>query len=142
MGGGSEDLYTLRSTSPLQKQSLMQLHGASCRFDSTIAGIHGSPSLEGSQPVDSGDGLPVSAEPGLTHDIIVSRTSVRPKACNQVTERWKGGGLESPPTNKLHMSTSGERKFSRSGHVELSEFIMTTKTIHGNSQFQKPSSLR
>ncbi|KAK6731108.1 hypothetical protein RB195_007525 [Necator americanus] len=24
----------------------------------------------------------------------------------------------------------------------LSEFIMTTKTIHGNSQFQKPSSLR
>ncbi|ETN78121.1 hypothetical protein NECAME_10570 [Necator americanus] len=24
----------------------------------------------------------------------------------------------------------------------LSEFIMTSKTIHGNSQFQKPSSLR
>ncbi|KAK6736388.1 hypothetical protein RB195_019209 [Necator americanus] len=52
--------------------------------------------------VDSGDGLPVSAEPGLTHDILVSRKSVWPKACNQVTGRCKGGGLESPPTNKLH----------------------------------------
>ncbi|ETN80180.1 hypothetical protein NECAME_09346, partial [Necator americanus] len=31
------------------------------------------------------DVLPVSAEPGLTHDIFVSRTSVRPKACNKVT---------------------------------------------------------
>ncbi|KAK6763249.1 hypothetical protein RB195_023819 [Necator americanus] len=61
--------------------------------------------------MDSGDGLSVSAEPGLTHDILVSRTSVRPKACNQVTWRCKGGGLESPPTNKLHMSTPGERKF-------------------------------
>ncbi|KAK6756790.1 hypothetical protein RB195_014923 [Necator americanus] len=57
------------------------------------------------------DGLPVSAEPGLTHDILVSRTS--PKACNQMTGRCKGGGLESPPTNKLHMSTPGERKFSQ-----------------------------
>ncbi|ETN79976.1 hypothetical protein NECAME_02453 [Necator americanus] len=36
------------------------------------------------------DGLPVSAEPGLTHDILVSRTSVRPKACNQVTGRRFG----------------------------------------------------
>ncbi|KAK6766069.1 hypothetical protein RB195_025777 [Necator americanus] len=61
--------------------------------------------------VDSGNGLPVSAEPGLTHDILVSRTSVRPKARNRVTGRCKGGGLESPPTNKLHMSTQGERKF-------------------------------
>ncbi|ETN81780.1 hypothetical protein NECAME_02070 [Necator americanus] len=51
----------------------------------------------------------VSADPRLTHDILVSRTSVRPKACNQVTGRCKGGGLESPPTNKLHMSTPGER---------------------------------
>ncbi|KAK6743701.1 hypothetical protein RB195_010786 [Necator americanus] len=50
-------------------------------------------------------GLPASAEPELTHDILVSRTSVPPKACNQVTGRCKGGGLESPPTNKLHMST-------------------------------------
>ncbi|KAK6756532.1 hypothetical protein RB195_014756 [Necator americanus] len=57
--------------------------------------------------------IPLSAEPGLTHDILVSRTSVRPNACNQVTGRCKGGGLESPPTNKLHMSTSGERKFSQ-----------------------------
>ncbi|KAK6762557.1 hypothetical protein RB195_023326 [Necator americanus] len=60
-----------------------------------------------------GDGLPASAVPGLTHKIIVSRTSVRPKACNQLTGRCKGGGLESPPTNKLHMSTLGERKFSQ-----------------------------
>ncbi|KAK6742172.1 hypothetical protein RB195_009813 [Necator americanus] len=30
-----------------------------------------------------------------------------------MTERCKGGGLESPPTNKLHTSTSGERKFSQ-----------------------------
>ncbi|KAK6757598.1 hypothetical protein RB195_015425 [Necator americanus] len=59
--------------------------------------------------VDSGDGLPVSAKPGLTHDIVVSRTSVRPKACNQMTGRCKGGGLESPPTNRLHMPTPGER---------------------------------
>ncbi|KAK6743752.1 hypothetical protein RB195_010821 [Necator americanus] len=63
--------------------------------------------------VDSGDGLSVSAEPGLTHDILVSRTSVRPKACNQVTGRCKGGGLESLPANKLHMSTPGEQKFSQ-----------------------------
>ncbi|KAK6750715.1 hypothetical protein RB195_002595 [Necator americanus] len=49
----------------------------------------------------------------LFHDILVSRTSVRPKACNQVTGRCKGGGLESPPTNKLHMFTPGERKFSQ-----------------------------
>ncbi|KAK6740719.1 hypothetical protein RB195_008892 [Necator americanus] len=63
--------------------------------------------------VDSEDGLPVSAEPGLTHDILVFRSSVWPKACNQVTGRCKGGGLESPPTNKLHMSTPGERKFSQ-----------------------------
>ncbi|KAK6761997.1 hypothetical protein RB195_022914 [Necator americanus] len=63
--------------------------------------------------VDSGDGLPVSAEPGLTHDILVSRTSVRPKACNKVTGRCKGGGLESPPANKLLISTPGEWKFSQ-----------------------------
>ncbi|KAK6731334.1 hypothetical protein RB195_007668 [Necator americanus] len=35
--------------------------------------------------------------------------SVRSKACNQVTVRFKGGSLESPPTKKLHMSTPGER---------------------------------
>ncbi|KAK6742302.1 hypothetical protein RB195_009891 [Necator americanus] len=63
--------------------------------------------------VDSRDGLPVSAEPGLTHDILVFRTSVRPKACNQVTGKCKGGGLEYPPTNKLHMSALRERKFSQ-----------------------------
>ncbi|ETN85247.1 hypothetical protein NECAME_16840 [Necator americanus] len=36
-------------------------------------------------------------------------------------------------THGLHWNDQGER---------LPEFIMTTKTIHGNSQFQKPSSLR
>ncbi|KAK6745064.1 hypothetical protein RB195_011647 [Necator americanus] len=36
-------------------------------------------------------------------------------------------------THGLQWNDQGER---------LSEFIMTTKTIHGNSQFQKPSSLR
>ncbi|KAK6757259.1 hypothetical protein RB195_015216 [Necator americanus] len=40
--------------------------------------------------VDSVNGLPVSAEPGPAHDILVSRTSVSPKACNQVTGRWFG----------------------------------------------------
>ncbi|ETN79934.1 hypothetical protein NECAME_09505 [Necator americanus] len=35
--------------------------------------------------VDSEDGLPVSAVPGSAHNTIVSCTSVRPKACNQVT---------------------------------------------------------
>ncbi|KAK6763365.1 hypothetical protein RB195_023896 [Necator americanus] len=59
--------------------------------------------------VDDGDGLLVSAEPGQTHAILVSCTSVRPKARNQVTGKCKGGGLESLPTNKLHMSTPGER---------------------------------
>ncbi|KAK6726484.1 hypothetical protein RB195_004671 [Necator americanus] len=63
--------------------------------------------------VDSRDGLPGSAEPGLTHDILLSLTSVQPKACNQVTGKCKGGGLESPTTNKLHMSTPGERKFPK-----------------------------
>ncbi|KAK6749249.1 hypothetical protein RB195_001697 [Necator americanus] len=41
---------------------------------------------------------------------------------------------------ELHIGTHGlqwNEKWER-----LSEFIMTTKTIHGNSQFQKPSSLR
>ncbi|KAK6734883.1 hypothetical protein RB195_018210 [Necator americanus] len=36
-------------------------------------------------------------------------------------------------THALQWNDQGER---------LSEFIMTTKTTHGNSQFQKPSSLR
>ncbi|KAK6728508.1 hypothetical protein RB195_005881 [Necator americanus] len=36
-------------------------------------------------------------------------------------------------THDLQWNEQGER---------FSEFIMTTKTIHGNSQFQKPSSLR
>ncbi|KAK6733444.1 hypothetical protein RB195_017281 [Necator americanus] len=35
--------------------------------------------------IDPENQLPVSDEPGLTHDILVSHTSVRPKACNQVT---------------------------------------------------------
>ncbi|KAK6761836.1 hypothetical protein RB195_022791 [Necator americanus] len=44
--------------------------------------------------VDSRDGLLVSAVPGLAHNTTVSRTSVQPKACDQVTERYKGGGWE------------------------------------------------
>ncbi|KAK6728756.1 hypothetical protein RB195_006046 [Necator americanus] len=71
------------------------------------------PRISLTRGIKAGDGLPISAEPRLTHDILVSRTSVRPKACNQMTGRCKGGGLESPPTNKLHMSTPGERKFSQ-----------------------------
>ncbi|KAK6735163.1 hypothetical protein RB195_018383 [Necator americanus] len=47
-----------------------------------------------------GDGLPASAEPGLTRDILVSHMSVQLKACNQVTGRCKRGRLESPPTKK------------------------------------------
>ncbi|KAK6743950.1 hypothetical protein RB195_010944 [Necator americanus] len=38
---------------------------------------------------------------------------------------------------ELHIGTHGLQWNDR-----LSEFIMTTKTIHGNSQFEKPSSLR
>ncbi|KAK6741670.1 hypothetical protein RB195_009504 [Necator americanus] len=41
---------------------------------------------------------------------------------------------------ELHIGTSG-LQWNEQGE-RLSEFIMTTKTIHGNSQFQKPSSLR
>ncbi|KAK6744346.1 hypothetical protein RB195_011195 [Necator americanus] len=37
--------------------------------------------------VDSGDGLPVSALPGSAFNTTVCRTSLRPKAGNQVTER-------------------------------------------------------
>ncbi|KAK6764784.1 hypothetical protein RB195_024926 [Necator americanus] len=69
--------------------------------------------LRGASP---GDRLPVSAEPGLTYGILVSRTSVPPKAYNQVTGRSKGGGLESPPRNMLHMSTPGERKTLQKTH--------------------------
>ncbi|KAK6751297.1 hypothetical protein RB195_002965 [Necator americanus] len=63
--------------------------------------------------MDMEDGLSASAVPESAHNTTVSSTSVRPKACNQVTRRCKGGSLESPPTNKLHMSTPGERKFSQ-----------------------------
>ncbi|KAK6737422.1 hypothetical protein RB195_019865 [Necator americanus] len=41
---------------------------------------------------------------------------------------------------ELHIGTHG-LQWNDQGE-RLSEFIMTTKTIHGNSQFQKPSSLR
>ncbi|ETN86744.1 hypothetical protein NECAME_05832 [Necator americanus] len=61
--------------------------------------------------VDSEDGLHASAQPGLTHDILVSRTSVRPEVCNQVTGRCKEGCMESPPANKLHLSTQGGQTF-------------------------------
>ncbi|KAK6745795.1 hypothetical protein RB195_012112 [Necator americanus] len=67
------------------------------------------PEITSDMPVEDEEEDP----PRLTHDILVSRTSVRPKACNQVTGRCKGGGLESPPTNKLHMSAPGEPKFSQ-----------------------------
>ncbi|KAK6737799.1 hypothetical protein RB195_020104 [Necator americanus] len=88
--------------------------------------------------VDSGDALPVSAEPGLTHDILVSRTSVRPKACNQVTGRCKGGGLESPPTNKFHMSTPGKRKFSQKlMGLEACNLPMAFKIFKQNTVIEK-----
>ncbi|KAK6727635.1 hypothetical protein RB195_005369 [Necator americanus] len=61
-----------------------------------------SATKEADVEVDSEDGLPVSAVQGSAHNTTVSRTSVRPKACDQVTGRCKGGGLESPPTKKLH----------------------------------------
>ncbi|KAK6734421.1 hypothetical protein RB195_017920 [Necator americanus] len=41
---------------------------------------------------------------------------------------------------ELHIGTHGLQWNDE--RERLSEFIMTTKTIHGNSQFQKPSSLR
>ncbi|KAK6750157.1 hypothetical protein RB195_002260 [Necator americanus] len=41
---------------------------------------------------------------------------------------------------ELHIGTHG-RQWNEQGE-RLSEFIMTTKTTHGNSQLQKPSSLR
>ncbi|KAK6741372.1 hypothetical protein RB195_009303 [Necator americanus] len=41
---------------------------------------------------------------------------------------------------ELHIGTHG-LQWNDQGE-RLAEFIMTTKTIHGNSQFQKPSSLR
>ncbi|KAK6742512.1 hypothetical protein RB195_010028 [Necator americanus] len=41
---------------------------------------------------------------------------------------------------ELHIGTHG-LQWNDQGE-RLSEFIMTTKTVHGNSQFQKPSSLR
>ncbi|EYC40934.1 hypothetical protein Y032_0589g378 [Ancylostoma ceylanicum] len=41
---------------------------------------------------------------------------------------------------ELHIGTHG-LQWNEQGE-RLSEFIMTTKTIHGNSQFQKPTSLR
>ncbi|ETN71635.1 hypothetical protein NECAME_14152 [Necator americanus] len=41
---------------------------------------------------------------------------------------------------ELHSGTFGLQWNNQ--EERLSEFIMTTTTIHGNSQFQKPSSLR
>ncbi|EYC20258.1 hypothetical protein Y032_0022g533 [Ancylostoma ceylanicum] len=41
---------------------------------------------------------------------------------------------------ELHIGTHG-LQWNEQGE-RLSEFIMTTKTIYGNSQFQKPTSLR
>ncbi|KAK6750534.1 hypothetical protein RB195_002482 [Necator americanus] len=48
-------------------------------------------------------------------------------------------GLRRTP-KELHIGTHGLHWNNQ--EERLSEFIMTTKTIHGNSQFQKPSSLR
>ncbi|ETN72349.1 endonuclease/exonuclease/phosphatase family protein, partial [Necator americanus] len=48
-------------------------------------------------------------------------------------------GLRRTP-EELHIGTHG-LQWNDQGE-RLSEFIMMTKTIHGNSQFQKPSSLR
>ncbi|VDO85435.1 unnamed protein product [Heligmosomoides polygyrus] len=44
------------------------------------------------------------------------------------------------PPEELHIGTHG-MEWNEQGE-RLSEFIMSTKTIHGNSQFQKPPSLR
>ncbi|EYB87356.1 hypothetical protein Y032_0265g681 [Ancylostoma ceylanicum] len=43
-------------------------------------------------------------------------------------------------SEELHIGTHG-LQWNEQGE-KLSEFIMTTKTIDGNSQFQKPTSLR
>ncbi|KAK6749885.1 hypothetical protein RB195_002101 [Necator americanus] len=50
----------------------------------------------------------------------------------------KNGPRRTP--EELHIETHGLQWNDQ--EERLSEFIMTTKTIHGNSQFQKPSSLR
>ncbi|VDO40645.1 unnamed protein product, partial [Heligmosomoides polygyrus] len=50
----------------------------------------------------------------------------------------KIGPRRSP--EELHIGTHG-LEWNEQGE-RLSEFIMSTKTIHGNSQFQKPPSLR
>ncbi|KAK6760415.1 hypothetical protein RB195_021762 [Necator americanus] len=50
----------------------------------------------------------------------------------------KSGRRRTP--EELHIGTHSPQ-WNDQGE-RLSEFIMTTKTIHGNSQFQKPSSLR
>ncbi|EYB81309.1 hypothetical protein Y032_0387g473 [Ancylostoma ceylanicum] len=44
------------------------------------------------------------------------------------------------PPGELHIGSHGQQ-WNEQGE-RLSEFIMTTMTIHGNSQFQKPTSLR
>ncbi|KAK6728844.1 hypothetical protein RB195_006109 [Necator americanus] len=94
-----------------------------------------TPKKYGTEQELARDGLPVSAEPGLTHDILVSRRSVRPKACNQVTGRCKGGGLESPPANKLHMSTPGEQKFSQKlMGLEACNLLMGFKIFTQNTE--------
>ncbi|ETN77926.1 hypothetical protein NECAME_10710 [Necator americanus] len=45
-------------------------------------------------------------------------------------------------SEELHIGTGTHGLQWNDEEERLSEFIMTTKTIHGNSQFQKPSSLR
>ncbi|KAK6743974.1 hypothetical protein RB195_010962 [Necator americanus] len=66
--------------------------------------------------VDSEDGLPLSAVPGMTHKIFETRTSIRPKACIQVTGRCKSVGLESSLTNKLHLPTPEGRSVLPEAH--------------------------
>ncbi|KAK6742711.1 hypothetical protein RB195_010150 [Necator americanus] len=69
-----------------------------------------------SRAVTTRDGLPVSAVPGVTHNILVTRTSVRPKVCIQVTGKCKRCGLEWTPTNKLYLSITRERNVPPKTH--------------------------
>lgn len=61
---------------------------------------------------------------------VVSCTSIRPKARIQVTGRCKGGGSESPPTNKLRRPLPGSPAnfpvkpfFSPHGDIEPSKLF-------------------
>lgn len=79
---------------------------------------------------------------------VVSCTSIRPKARIQVTGRCKGGGSESPPTNKLRRPLPGSPAnfpvkpfFSPHGDIEPSKLFPVGFILHASHSKNKECSV-